>query len=115
MEVEGTQKPLSFRPINIKKLSVVCSNVKFPTLFPAIIRSTTPIKIPSRKYSKEQKKFIEKEIEQLPKDDIIEESFSPWRSKVEKEKGKWRLCVDYLQSVNRYADLDGFRYQELMT
>ena len=42
------------------------------------------------------------------RDDIIEESFSPWRSQVVvgKGKGKLRLCIDYLQSGNRYTGLD---------
>ena len=43
--------------------------------------------------------------------DIIDESISPWRSQclVVKQKGdKWRLCIDYSQSVNRYTELDAF-------
>ena len=47
----------------------------------------------------------------MVENDIIEESISPWRSQclVVKQKGdKWRLCIDYSQSVNRYTELDAF-------
>ena len=43
--------------------------------------------------------------------DIIEESISPWRSQclvVKQKRNKWRLCIDYSQSVNRYTELDAF-------
>ena len=67
--------------------------------------------MPSRKYSKEERNFIEKEIKRLLENDIIEESISPWRSQflVVKQKGnKWRHCIYYLQSVNCYTELDAF-------
>ena len=43
-----------------------------------------------RKYSKEERSFIEKEIIRLLENDIIEESISPWRSQclVVKQKEK---------------------------
>ena len=71
--------------------------------------------MPTRKYSKEEKKFIENELEQLLEDDIIEESISPWRSQVvvAKENDKWRLCIDYSQSVNRYTELDAFQLSRI--
>ena len=49
-------------------------------------------------------------MDQLLENDIIEESISPWRSHVVVAKGKdkWRLCIDYSQSVNRYTELDAF-------
>ena len=80
MAFSGTQQILSFRSPNKRKLSLVGSNVKFPTLFPGINENTTPIMMPTRKYSKEEKKIIEKEIKQLLENDIIEMSISPWRS-----------------------------------
>ena len=95
----GTQQALSFGSPIKRKLSLVCNNVKFPKLFTGINENTTPIKTPSRKYSKEEKIFIEKEIEQLLENDIIDESISPWRSQVVavKRKDKWRFCTDYSQ------------------
>ena len=102
---------MNFKREGKRHLSVMCSNVKFPTLFPGIDQNTEPIKMPSRKYSKEEKSFIGKEIKRLLENDIIEESISPWRSHclLVKQKGnQWRLCNDYSQSVNRYTELDAF-------
>ena len=111
LDFDGKNRPLNFKHESESNLSVMCSNVKFPTLFPGINNNTEPIKMPSRKYSKEERSFIEKEIKRLLENDIIEESISPWRSQclVVKQKGnKWRLCIDYSQSVNRYTELDAF-------
>ena len=44
-------------------------------------------------------------------DDIIEESISPWRSQivvVKQKENKWRLCIDYSQTVNKHTELDAF-------
>ena len=111
LDFEGKNRPLNFKHENESNLSVMCSNVKFPTLFPGIDKNTEPIKMPSGKYSKEERNFIEEEIKRLQENDIIEESISPWRSQclVVKQRGnKWRLCIDYSQSVNRYTELDAF-------
>ena len=66
--------------------------------------------MPSRKYSKDERNFKEKEIKRLLQDDVIEESISPWRSQVVvvKQKEKWRLCIDYSQTVNKHTELDAF-------
>ena len=50
---EGKNRPLNFKHDNERNLSVMCSNVKFPTLFPGSDKNTEPIKMPSRKYSKQ--------------------------------------------------------------
>ena len=80
LELEGKQKPLNFKPAKASHLSVVCSKVEFPTLFPGINQDTKPVRMPSRKYSKDERNFIEKEVGRLLEDDIIEESISPCRS-----------------------------------
>ena len=111
LDFDGNNRPLNFKHESESNLSVMCSNVRFPTLFPGINNNTEPIKMPSRKYSKEERSFNKKEIIRLLENDIIEESISPWRSQclVVKQKGdKWRLCIDYSQSVNRYTELDAF-------
>ena len=74
MEFGGTQKPLRFKPISKTKLSVVCSNFKFPLLFPRASQIQPLSKCRQENILKE-KKIIEKEIKQLLKDDNIEEFF----------------------------------------
>ena len=111
LDFDGKNRPLDFKHENESNLSVMCSNMKFPTQFPGIDKNTEPIKMPSRKYYKEERNFIEKEIKRLLENKIIETSISPWRSQylVAKQKGnKWRLCIDFSQSVNRYTELDAF-------
>ena len=81
-ELEGKQKPLKIKPAKASHLSVVCSKVEFPTLFPGINQDTKPVRMPSRKYSKDERNFIEKEVGRLLEDDIIEESISSWRSQI---------------------------------
>ena len=111
LKLDGKEKPLNFKPAKASHLSVMCSNVEFPTLFPGINQNTNPVRMPSRKYSKDERNFIEKEIKRLLQDDIIEESISPWRSQivvVKQKENKWRLCIDYSQTVNKHTELDAF-------
>ena len=77
LKLEGKEKPLNFKPAKASHLSVMCSKVEFPTLFPGINQNTNPVRMPSRKYSKDERNFIEKEIKRLLQDNIIEESISP--------------------------------------
>ena len=64
--------------------------------------------------------LIENEIKRLQDRDIIKESISPWRSQcvvVKQKENKWKLCIDYSQSVNRNTELDAFplsRIEELI-
>ena len=60
LDFDGNSRPLNFKHESESNLSVMCSNVRFPTLFPGINNNTEPIKMPSRKYSKEERSFIEK-------------------------------------------------------
>ena len=111
LKLDGKEKPLNFKPAKASHLSVMCSKVEFPTLFPGINQNTNPVRMPSRKYSKDERNFIEKEIKRLLQDDIIEESISPWRSQivvVKQKENKWRLCIDYSQTVNKHTELDAF-------
>ena len=111
LKLDGREKPLNFKPAKASHLSVVCSKVEFPTLFPGINQDTKPVRMPSRKYSKDERNIIEKEVGRLLEDDIIEESISTWRSQcvvVKQKENKWRLCIDYSQTVNRHTELDAF-------
>ncbi|MEW8548369.1 MAG: reverse transcriptase family protein, partial [Candidatus Thiodiazotropha sp.] len=57
-----------------------------------------PIKIPPRRVPQKQKETIEKEINSMLENDIIEPSTSPWSSPVllvTKKNGSIRFCIDY--------------------
>ena len=54
----GTLKPLIFKSSYNKKLSVACSNIEYPTLFPGVSEKTKAVRIPTRRYSKDDRMFI---------------------------------------------------------
>lgn len=111
LEFNGNMKPLKFKSSYNKRLSVVCSSVKYPTLFPGVTEKIKPIKIPTRKFAIDENYFISSQIKELLKDKVIEESYSPWRAQVVvvKKSPKWRLCIDYSQTINRFTEEDAFR------
>ena len=111
LRFNGALKPLVFGSNETtKRLSLACSNILYPTLFPGLSDKTKPVKIPTRKYSGDDKQFIGKWVRELLKDQVIEESYSPWRAQVVvvKKDPKWRLCIDYSQTVNRFTEEDAF-------
>ncbi|KAK3099399.1 hypothetical protein FSP39_003829 [Pinctada imbricata] len=68
--------------------------------------NTRPIKIPPRRLHVAQREIVEKELDKMLKNDIIEPSSSPWSSPlllVVKKDGSVRFCVDFrrLNSVTR--------------
>ena len=58
-----------------------------------------PIKHKNRKFSDPQNEFIDKEVQKLIDQNIVERSESNWSSRVvlswEGRKNRWRLCLDY--------------------
>ena len=99
------------------KTNMVCSlaksNIKESSLFLNMEPNVTPITTKSRKFSLENKKFINDEIQKLLQEDIIEESNSPWRAQVvivtdDMNRHKKRLCIDYSRTVNLYTQLDAY-------
>ena len=70
-----------------------------------------PIASKSRRYSRDDLKFIHEEVERLLMKGIIEPSNSPWRAKVvvtKDENHKKRLAIDYSQTINRFTLFDAF-------
>ena len=50
------------------------------------------------------------EVERLLKEGIIQDSNSPWRAQivVAKQPKKWRMCIDYSQTVNLFSQEDAY-------
>ncbi|PFX13471.1 Retrovirus-related Pol polyprotein [Stylophora pistillata] len=60
--------------------------------------SDTPSRLPLRRFSPEQEKYINKETQRLLEGDVIEPSTSPWSAQVvlaSKKDGSYRYCVDF--------------------
>ncbi|XP_063625652.1 uncharacterized protein LOC134797361 [Cydia splendana] len=94
---------------------VVChvsaASVPAVPLFANLTPGYKPIAIKSRRYSDDDRRFIEEEIKNLLKEGIIEESRSPWRAQVLITKStthKKRLVIDYSRTINQYTELDAY-------
>ena len=63
-----------------------------------------------RKYTPEDAKLIESEVQRLLAADIIEPARSPWRAQVlvVHQGPKMRLVIDYSTTINRFTLLDAY-------
>ena len=81
------------------------------SLFSNLSSECKPIRIPSRRFSSEDQRFIKEQVSKLLSDGIIEKSSSPWRAQVLVAGGgihKKRMVVDYSQTVNKFTYLDAY-------
>lgn len=106
MEVNfgGTRQPL-------KICCVMAAEIPPVSLFSNLSPDSKPIAIKSRRHSKEDEEFIEREIAMLLSDGVIELSNSPWRAQVLVTKNSMhrkRLVIDYSQTVNKFTWLDAY-------
>ena len=87
-----------------------------PSLFRNLTPNCRPIADKSRKYSSDDREFINSETNRLLSEDIIEESHSPWRAQVVvvKKKSKKRLAIDYSQTINVFTLLDAYPVPNIM-
>ena len=65
----------------------------------------------SRRFRKEDLKFIQETVDNWKDEGIIQPSSSPWRAQVVVVKDEFnrrnkRLCVDFSQTINIYTELD---------
>ena len=82
-----------------------------PKLFANLTADCCPVSARSRRYSYQDRMFIEKETQRLLKEGIIEPSNSPWRAQVVVVKDglkKWRLAIDYSETINKFTLLDSY-------
>ena len=96
---------------------VVCGlstlKVEYPDLFTNLTADIHPIAAKSRRYSYEDRKFIDSEVQRLLNEGVIEPSNSPWRAQVvvarnENHKKRPRMVIDYSQTINRFTLLDAY-------
>lgn len=81
-----------------------------PTLLPGVeVSKIKPIATPSRP-NQRHSQFIASEITRLLRDDIIQESTSPWRAQcfVTNSDSKPRLVIDFSGTINKYTPLDAY-------
>lgn len=86
-------------------------NIDPPEPFANLTADCYPVATKSRRYSQEDISFINREVERLLKEGIIEPSKSPWRAQVvvtKDENHRKRLAIDYSQTINKFTLLDAF-------
>merc|ERR1711867_327676 len=90
--------------------SLTTWRTKPPELFANLSPDCHPVRDKSRRYSQEDKDFIAKEVQRLETEGIIVRSNSPWRAQclVVKDKGKKRLAIDYLHTINKFTHVDAY-------
>lgn len=98
-----------------KEPFVVCNvaeaSVPAVPLFANLSPECKPIAIKSRRYSDDDRRFIEEEVKNLLNEGVIEESRSPWRAQVLITKNvnhRKRLVIDYSRTINRFTELDAY-------
>lgn len=109
----GGQLPSLHVSNDKSRCAVTVASVLEPSLFPALPPSCKPIATQSRRFSKDDRDFIDQEINKMLSDNIIEPSISAWRAQIviakdELNRHKKRLCIDYSQTINQYTELDAY-------
>ena len=96
---------------NNSTCAVSAASIGEPSLFANASLKCKPIATKLRRFSLDDRQFIQSEVNRLMSDGVIEFSTSPWRAQVVVVKSavpsnKKRLCVDYSQTINQYTELD---------
>ena len=83
------------------------------SLFSNLAPDAKPIATKSRRYSQEDRNFIQENVDKLLSLEVIRPSSSPCRAqevvvKDEFNRHKKRLCVDYSLTINIYTELDAY-------
>ena len=86
-------------------------NISPPEPFANLSADCHPIATKSRRYSRDDLDFIDKEVQRFLKQGIIEPSKSPWCAQVvvtKDENHRKRMVIDYSQTINKFTLLDAF-------
>ena len=86
-------------------------NISPPEPFANLSADCHPIATKSRRYSRDDLDFTDKEVQRLWKEGIIEPSKTPWRAQVvvtKDENHRKRMVIDYSQTINKFTLLDAF-------
>ncbi|XP_068234256.1 uncharacterized protein [Palaemon carinicauda] len=100
----GTLPPLE---LNIQSpCALIEAQIEPPAIFDNLTVYCHPLQVKSRGYSKEDSKFIRKEVKRLLEEGIITPSRSSWRAQVVvfDQCDKKRLVIDYSQTINRFTN-----------
>ena len=94
-------------------ISTVCAaNLKPVSLFNNLLSECRSIATKSRQFNAKDREFIAAKITKMQSSGVIRPSHSPWRAQAlvvtNKESGKRRMCIDYSQTINLFADLDAY-------
>ena len=84
-------------------------DIEPPELFANLTEDCHLIATKSRKYSLDDRKFIDSEIKKLLQEGIVENSNSPWRAQVlvtRNDNHRKRLVIDYSATINKFSLLD---------
>jgi len=104
VEFSGKREPISVC------LAMTQINSQTYSLAPGVdFTRIRPITTSSRPYQRDHA-FIEKEVERLLKEGVIQESRSCWRSQafVVNQDDRKRLVIDYSNTINRFTPLDAY-------
>ena len=109
---KGPAIDLSGSTARKQALCLAQARVRTPKLFLGLNGSERPIRSPPRRYSSQDRKFIDSEVRKLLKEGIIRPSNSPWCSQImiAKTGSKQRLCIDYSTTINRVTKEDGYPF-----
>jgi len=82
-------------------------------LFSNLTAGVKPIATKSRRFSNEDRLFIQDNVDKMLSEGVIRPSSSPWRAQVhivkdEANRYKKRLCIHYSQTINIYTELDAY-------
>ena len=96
---------------NNRVCGVAACKVNYEQLFQNFKSDWHPIATKSRKFSTQDKQFINAEVTKLLKASMIESSYLPWHAQMlvaRDECHKPQMVVDYSQTINRYTLLDTY-------